>query len=80
MKKIFINSTLYWSFGALAIVFCAKSLEREYTIEITDLDYAQKHQEALKLANIAISGYPNSALLYCLRGGIYEDLNNKKQL
>ena len=76
MKKILLT-VLFIGILGIGNCVCAKSLE-EYTIEITDLNYAQKHQEALKLANIAISGYPNSAVLYCLRGGVYEDLNNKK--
>lgn len=76
MKKILLT-VLFIGVLGIGNCVCAKSLE-EYTIEITDLNYAQKHQEALKLANIAISGYPNSAVLYCLRGGVYEDLNNKK--
>lgn len=77
MKKIFtigIVSVLVVGFAGSVL---AKSLD-DYTSEIVDLNYQKKYQEALKLNNIAISGYPNSAELYYLRGITYDDLNNKK--
>ena len=76
MKKLFLVGIVLLSMGMTCGAF-AKSLD-DYTYEITDLNFQKKYQAALNLANVAISGYPNSAELYFLRGMCYDDLNNKK--
>ncbi len=76
MKKILLTSLVFIICGAGCSVL-AKAHD-DYTYEILDLNYNKKYQEALNLANIAISGYPTSAELYYLRGITYDDLNNKK--
>lgn len=76
MKKILLMILIA---GILSVgnTVLAKSLD-DYTVEIMELNDKNKYQEALKLTNIALSGYPNSSELYCLRGQIYADMNNKK--
>lgn len=77
MKKVLWIGIAFVLVIGLASSAMAKSL-KEYTYEIVDLNYQKKYQEALKLNNIALSGYPNSAELYYLRGITYDDMNNKK--
>ena len=57
-------------------VLAQTSIE-SYERKLVDLIYEEKSNEALALANIAISEYPNEAEFYLYRGQVQEDLGNK---
>ena len=74
MKKLLAILIISMSICSVA----AQDTLEDYDIKIGDLYIENKHKEALELANIAISKYPNAPELYYARGLAQQELGNKK--